>query len=519
MLNLSSEGLEWSLKQALNYGDTDIFPEIFEFKAINFDKDGIFNGLKNEDVLNRNVRPHRRCLTPKHQYGFRISTQLDPIDFLVFTTLVYEIGEDIENTRVPKNNDVVHSYRFSPNNDGQMYDKNYGYETFSKTINELLNEDKYNWIVMADIADFFPRLYHHRVYNALIRCTNKNNHAVALDKLLSGWNENISYGIPVGSASSRLLAEIALDDVDRALLSERTVYTRYSDDFRIFCSTKREAYEKLSFLANVLFENHGLTLQQNKTRIISTEEFGELYFSTTQEEINKLSKILEEIFDEMGLDFYDEIDWDDLTEEQQKEISELNLREILSEQVEKKEINIQLTRFVVRRLTQLSSEEALDIILNNIENLYPIIPDVIKYILSLKNLHEKEKLKVGKHLINLLDNSSIVSHLEFHRMWLLKIFTEDMLFNNEDQFVKLISDYNDNFTKRKLILALGNFDQDEWFRRHKRSFFEFPTWVRRAILCGGSCLPPDERKHWYHSLNRRLDPLELAIIKWGKQNT
>lgn len=238
--------------------------------------------------LNWNVRPKRHLLAPKHRYGFRISTQLDPINFLVFTALVYEAGIDIERRRVSKTENIVHSYRFDPKADGLMYDNAYNFGTFQEQSRLLAEEPTCNWVVTADIADFFPRLYHHRVKNSLSNCTNRTNHAIAIDHLLSNWNESYSYGIPVGCAVSRIVAENALDDIDKALLSEGTIFTRFSDDFRIFCSTKREACEKLAFLAYALFENHGLTLQQHKTRIISKETFLNISCTEEEEEINQM---------------------------------------------------------------------------------------------------------------------------------------------------------------------------------------------------------------------------------------
>ena len=93
MLNLSRASLDWALNHVLRHGDTDIFPPLFEFKAINSQWDDVANYLVTQDAMAWPVRTFRRCLAPKHRYGFRVSTQLDPLDMLVFTALVYEAGE------------------------------------------------------------------------------------------------------------------------------------------------------------------------------------------------------------------------------------------------------------------------------------------------------------------------------------------------------------------------------------------------------------------------------------------
>ncbi len=77
-------------------------------------------------------KAHRRLLTPKHRYGFRIATQLDPLDCILFTALVYEIGPDIENYRIDKRMRVSFSNRFLPNQEGDMYDKDYNWNEYQK---------------------------------------------------------------------------------------------------------------------------------------------------------------------------------------------------------------------------------------------------------------------------------------------------------------------------------------------------------------------------------------------------
>src|SRR3990172_2596955 len=102
MLNLKEKSLDWALTHIERFGDTNIFPIPFEYEAIRFSWDGdIKPYLASQDMLSWVARPFRRCLTPKHRYGFRIATQLDPLDAIVFTALVGDIGADIEAARLP----------------------------------------------------------------------------------------------------------------------------------------------------------------------------------------------------------------------------------------------------------------------------------------------------------------------------------------------------------------------------------------------------------------------------------
>lgn len=520
-LRLSPDSLEWALKHVENYGDTDIFPVPFEFEAIRHCWDsGLRDSLSKQDLHQYDARVYRRCLSPKHRFGFRVSTQLDPIDTLLYTALAYEIGADIEARRVPAKRQIVHSYRFKPASDGWFFDRDYGYDSFIRRCKQLSNAGKHPWVVIADIADFFPRIYSHPLENALDACTSSKRHATAIKKLLGQWNFTVSHGIPVGQAPSRLLAELVISDVDQALLGEQKVYCRFSDDFRIFCPNEREAHGSLALLANVLFENHALTLQQHKTRILPVEQFQQRYLETgSTKERDSLSERFQEILDEIGIeDWYEEIDYDDLDEEVQQEIDSLNLGGILNEQIELgDDLDLNVTRFVLRRLAQINDHSCLRPVLENVEGLYPVFKDVLVYVTSMRRVDATYRREVGKYLIGLMDKS-VVGHLDYHKGWILNTFTQGEEWDNEDVFATLYNTNTDTFSRRELILALGRAGKDHWFKTRKRDVFRLEPWERRAFLAGASCLPGDESKHWYRSIARRLDPLEKAVVSWAKAN-
>lgn len=197
-LILTDVALDWALKHTLTWGDTDIFPDIFEFHAIADDWKDIKASIQSTDILSWKVRPFRRCLVPKHRFGFRISTQLDPLDFLVFTALVKEIGEKLESVRIPAIENIVHSYRFFPDSNGRMFSDHYTYRSFQKASHDACEKYGSSYVVVADIADFFPRLYTHRIDNAMDSALGSGHmHAKALKNLIAHWAGSYSYGIPV----------------------------------------------------------------------------------------------------------------------------------------------------------------------------------------------------------------------------------------------------------------------------------------------------------------------------------
>ena len=400
-------------------------PIPFEYKAIRYSWDKwLKQHLLEQDLLKWSVRTHRRLLTPKHRYGFRIATQLDPLDCILFTALVYEIGSDIERYRISKKEKVAFSNRFLPTANGDMYDKEYNWNEYQRRSEELIEDESsfIQYVVIADIADFFPRIYSHPLENALTECTSKNNHVLKIKKMLNDWNFSVSYGIPIGQSATRLLAEIVLDDVDRGLISEGIKHCRFVDDYRIFCKTEIEAYTHLAFLANILFENHGLTLQQHKTRILTVEEFQSKYLiSEDNKALNNLSEKFAEILNELDIDAYDAIVYGEIPEEIMDEIETLNMVDILLEQIDLDEMDSRLVSFILVRMGKLNDPGAIDLCLNNIDKLYPLFKIVFNYINNLECLSDEDKRNYGERLISMLD-TSIVGHLEYHRAWVFDLF-------------------------------------------------------------------------------------------------
>ena len=272
MVRLRVQSLERAKEHLVRSGDTNIFPRPFEIDAIQHCWDELRTELRATDVIQWKCEPERTCLTPKQRYSFRSATQIDPLDCLVLTALMLELGGDIESLRLPASEGICFSHRFSPDERGRLYDPAIGYESFKRRTNALLRSRKTKFIVLADIADFYPRLYLHPLENCLSQ-THHRNHATAVLRMICAWNSGVSYGIPVGPRAVHLLAELCLDEIDRLLLDSRVRFCRYTDDYRIFARDAADAYTKLATLANNLYQSYGLTLQPYKTEILSVDDF------------------------------------------------------------------------------------------------------------------------------------------------------------------------------------------------------------------------------------------------------
>jgi len=161
MTKLSAQSLDWCIEHFSRYCDTNVFPMAFEYNALHHCWDSVKQWLSKQDINQWCTRPFRRCLVPKHRYGFRLVTQLDPLDTLIYSALVYEIGEDLEKKRVPSSKGVVFSKRFAPDSSTYLFfDSNVNFLSFQERSRELASQ--YPFVLLTDIADFYPRIYLHR---------------------------------------------------------------------------------------------------------------------------------------------------------------------------------------------------------------------------------------------------------------------------------------------------------------------------------------------------------------------
>lgn len=265
--------LDWALEHVENFGDTVFMPAAFEYAAIRHDWTHIRIWLGQRDLRRWTSRPQRRLLAAKGRYSFRYVTQLDPLEYLLFTALIHEVGGRLEGIRVPKGEQKAFSWRFLAGRAGQMFDPEYRWHDFNERCRALAERRTCRWVVVADIADFFPHIYIHPLETALDRATHRSPEAYCLLRMISNWNAFVSYGLPVGLAGSRILAEAAIADVDEAIEGQQLHHCRYSDDMRIFCTSEVQARRALEHLAMHLFETHGLTLQPAKTEILTKQEY------------------------------------------------------------------------------------------------------------------------------------------------------------------------------------------------------------------------------------------------------
>jgi len=349
------ESIKAAIKNIAVFGDTDIFPFSFEQHIFHDRPELVQSALEKlhrdfDTHLAENPPDNLNTLAPIGYTGFRWATQIDPLWNAYYLALVIEMGSAIEQARIPMTDKTVFSYRFvEPTDDGRIFDEAANWRAFLQE--NIETAEKYPFVIVCDISDFYARIYHHRVENALKWLQTKADIAKRIVDLLKAFAGAVSYGLPIGGPASRLLAELALNGVDKLLRAERVRFCRFADDYRIFCSSKEEAYQLLISLSEKLF-NEGLALQRNKTRILNAKEFEQevrLFVKTDQTDEKSLSDEQKLLNLSIRFDPYSDTRIDDY-ELLKQQVSSVDVVGILTRELEKTRIDSLVTKQAIAAL-------------------------------------------------------------------------------------------------------------------------------------------------------------------------
>jgi hypothetical protein len=87
-------------------------------------------------------------------------------DLIIYTAIVLILRDCVEQSRLPVKEKKSFSYR-APHVSGRLYDTSNNYEKYRKATEARLKLTKTKFVTTIDITDFFPRIYQHRLENAI----------------------------------------------------------------------------------------------------------------------------------------------------------------------------------------------------------------------------------------------------------------------------------------------------------------------------------------------------------------
>ena len=171
----------------------------------------------------------------------------------------------------------------SPIFEARFHDHSFGFRpgrSCHDAVEKVLEISRqgYRYVLDADISGFFDNLSHAAIMRELCDVVADGNILQLVEKFLKagvmegGKIRPTDVGTPQGGVVSPLLANIALNVLDRHLHEHGYRFVRYADDFVVLCRSEHEAKEARALVEQLLADQLGLALSPEKTKVTRFHE-------------------------------------------------------------------------------------------------------------------------------------------------------------------------------------------------------------------------------------------------------
>jgi len=521
VFTLTTAELDNARAAIAHHGYSAMLPQPPEWQAVEANWPAIRDSLERIDLDTYDPQKPMKVFAPKNRASVRLLYMLHPQDLILYTALTLIAKNDIEANRIPISDKKVFSYRGETNKPTELYESRGSYEAYRAQLKLRANRASVRYVAVADIADFYPRIYQHRLENVVesVATTQRVRDVarVLVKKLIGNLLGKDSYGIPVGPYASRLLAEALLIDVDASLQSKGIDFVRWVDDYNIFCKTEYEAQSVLFSLGEWLFSKHGLTLQSAKTKILTIDDYRREVLFEHDDQLTARDTVVEMLrefrvgYDDKGEDdeFADNDNDDDEDGVDEAEVEKAlavlhgtDLKGMLEASLaDTALVDYQAVTYALTKLPRIPGapdelkREVLELVIENAELLYPVAEHIAGYILSFNDLTVAEQKRIAKKLLKPL-KSKKTPPPPYYAMWILHIFASSKDWNHAQDIVRLYSEATSEVIKRFAALAIHSSGSRSQALAVKDEYTAASPLLRLAILFASRRLGADERKHW-----------------------
>ncbi len=479
--------------------DVDLFNRPFEIEMLNNEAfadeicDKVVKSIMTKQLSELKLHKLGRVLIPKKSLSdYRKCSLTEVYDEIVFLTLALIVAGEVERLRISKSKQKVFSYRYMPQNNGRLFDSQYNYTAFRDEIIRKSEMNKNKVMVECDFANFYDRLNIHRIESILLSCDCIDKDIVNLiNQVLLFWANRDSYGLPVGSNASRILAEASLIEVDNYLVSKKIDFCRFVDDYRIFTKDAYTAHSHLAILVHCLSrEGICLNIQKTKIKDISNRHKKQETDSIKDTEVQKNSRISNDGDDEFqkergkiirGYSGLIPTKFRELSEKQKMKLLQSNVDELIDKAkrgllIEPEEITNLVKTIVAQEKYQKLAE--LPSILKKFPQFIPYYVDVM--IKTGERIAVKDRESIQKEFEKWFDEDTP----EYIQVYLVRLFASKA-FDNKEILLNLFRGLKRNsgdYIGRALLEALtGKLSRGELLEI-REYFYRADNWERRQIV-------------------------------------
>ena len=410
---------------------------------------------------------------------------------VVYQALVDSVSNSSEQYISDEFENQVLSHRLDGQNSHTMFQRSSeSYKNYVRIQHNLANSGVYSHCIKLDIANYYERIYHHKLQQMLDRRGVPGAITTALCNLLRKLAGGDSHGIPQGYWASDYLGNLYLLYLDELLKSNGKYAIRYVDDYRIFCDSDRDARITLKECCSTLREV-GLNIQPIKTSIVTVDKLNP--------ELKPITELFLNLRDENESEGRFDVDWFGYglweDEEDAGSFTDEDIHQfetLWTEAIDQEDKRTSILSFALSGLSAGESPTAEQHILDNLNEFPHMASAVAKYLISLKF-----KRDTAERILSFVESGDCIH--EWQQMWLLEYFrtATGEIDAYKNRLKALLNDLNIHPLVRSSIIEIISFKGKDTDGSDIKRLFNEETdpRLRCYLLLGFRLLPISERNY------------------------
>lgn len=498
---VSREALEWAVEHVHKVRDTDLLPVPGEYRAVRTCPDTVLQALSRIPLDQHAPGERWRFLVPKRAGGYRLASQLDPVDHLLLSAAVSEIAPTLERARFPS--DVVYSHRVEIE---EMAQGSVGFQLFRqvkwsdfKDASSAAAEHA-DHVLVVDIADFYNQIPHSSLLRSLEDLGVDADRAENLVSLVTRVMGR-ARGLPVGPPFAALLAETVAHDLDAFFERSGVPHLRWVDDVHVFCASRSQARDLEWRVADHLLHRHGLTLNERKSGVKPAMQFRD--FLVDQDDYTGLHDESEEPppTPDSSDPRMHAIATERVTLARRDSIA------LMDAALAQEDVLLRKARKALAIAPPPCLDELLDV--NTLSRLVPILRTVAQY--AMRDASPKRE-PLARALLELAMQSEWRT-LPYVRYWVCEVLIQGYGRLLETELADLVASTQEDLGLRPSAYLARRCRDRDWLRELDERWPHLPPWERRAVLDAASILTSSERAEWAARAEQSGDALSYAITQ------
>ncbi len=245
----------------LRFGTTDVLPLEPEAWVLRHYSHELARAAL--DPTSRVQHPVVSTPVPLGSVAFRVIDAPHLVHHIRLGTAVLQLGSAIEAGRLPWRHTTA--ARFAPNLATARVIAPGSRDLLAERLSEIAGRSPL--LVALDVGACYPSIRHEILRAHLLRLPGAKHATVAT--VMRELGSLGVWGLPVGGVVSRLLAEVALDPVDRAILRQGPEFVRHMDEFFVAARSESDARRVVALVGQAL-QGVGLTINRMKTKLLAS---------------------------------------------------------------------------------------------------------------------------------------------------------------------------------------------------------------------------------------------------------